>query len=683
MKFIKKRNKSEHQPKSQLPLRLNILFVIVFILFAMLIGQLANLQIINGPKFEAEATNNDVLTSRKNVPRGMIYDATGKLLAANNSSRAITYTKPLIVSHKEMYQLANNLVKYIKVDTTNISQSNKVDYYLAQPGKEEKVNKHIKQAATLDGSVLYAKQFDYITKHKLYKKFTTAQKEAAVIYGRMNAAYSLSTVYLKTSDVSDDEMAEVGGHLASLPGVKIGTSWSRSYPEGEAIKSVIGTVTSEKQGLPSTHVNSLLAQGYSRNDSVGSSYIESEYEDALKGTKEIVNLETKNGQITKEIKKYGGQPGDNIVLTINAKFQTKVQSIIESALKNSGNPYAPGAYAIVMNPNNGAILALAGVSRDIKTGKVTENAIGTINRAFVMGSVVKPAMIMGGFHSGVITPRHNTLVDKPIKIAGTPPKGSWFNHHGNNDMPLTASDALMVSSNSYMMQLAMKEAHFHYRPGKDLTMNPDIFNKLRSNFNQFGLGVKTGVDIPGEGTGFEGPGGTANIGKALDLSFGNYDSYTPIQLAQYISVLANGGYRLQPHIVQSIRGTNANGSLGPIKHVFEPNILNVVPGTTAEWNIIKNGLYKVVHSSSRYRTGSTMASVKPLLVGKTGTAQTFYKNNNTFTLSAITYAPQKNPQVAVAVVFPGVSHERPIHMQSTNAIYQAYWSMVQSSEGLE
>ena len=227
-------------------------------------------------------------------------------------------------------------------------------------------------------------------------------------------------------------------------------------------------------------------------------------------------------------------------------------------------------------------------------------------------------MVLGALKSGVITPSNNTLTDEPIKLKGTATKSSWFNKTGEANLSLTASDALEVSSNSYMMKLAMMEGGFNDVPGSALSLSNSIFDKLRSNFKQFGLGVKTGIDIPGEAKGFEGPANQAHIGNALDLSFGNYDSYTTLQLAQYISTIANGGYRLQPHLLKSIRSTKRDGSLGEVKYEFEPNVLNVVGATDSQWNIVKEGLWKVVHGTSSYRTGTRLADIKPAVRCKSG-----------------------------------------------------------------
>ncbi|MBD5069839.1 MAG: penicillin-binding protein 2 [Lactobacillus sp.] len=684
MKFLRKASGQNKKKRSQIPFRLNFLFLIVFFLFAALIGQLVYLQIINGNQFESEATSSNNQTETKNVQRGLIYDSSGKLLVANNTTRAITYTKPLSVTSSEMYTVATNLAKYITVDTDTLTTANKIAYYLANPTNTKKVNAHIKNAESLSVSKLTKLQNKYVKEHGLVKNFTTDQKEAAYIYNKMSGAYALSTVYIKTSDVTDTEMAEVGEHISTLAGVKVGTSSSRSYPNGESVKSVIGTVTTEKQGLPSDKINTLLAQGYSRNDSVGSSYIESQYENVLKGTKQIINVITRNNKVVKEVTQYGGSDGDSIQLTINAEFQSQVQQIVQDAVSNaaSSNPYIPGGYAVVMNPKNGAIYALAGVSRDVSTGEITENALGTINQTFVMGSVVKGAMVMGALTDGVITPTNNTLLEEPIKLAGTATKASWFNKTGSANMNLTASEALEVSSNTYMMKLAMLEGGFTYTSGAALNLPTSIFSKLRQNFKQYGLGVKTGIDIPGESSGYEGTADQSHIGNALDLSFGNYDAYTTIQLAQYASTIANGGYRLQPHILKSIRATNKDGSLGAVKYEFQPNVLNVVSGTKAQWNVVKTGMWLVVHGTNQYKTGGSMESITPQISAKTGTAQTYYNNIETETLSAISYAPATDPQVVVVVAFPNITDtSSKINTEVVKQIYEAYWKTVQSSDG--
>ena len=335
-----------------------------------------------------------------------------------------------------------------------------------------------------------------------------------------------------------------------------------------------------------------------------------------------------------------------------------------------------------MNPHTGAILAMAGIDRDPKTGKQTDDQIGAINHPITMGSVVKPATVMGGLMSKVITPTNNTLVDRPIKVEGISAKSSWFNHGGSADMAVNAPTALEVSSNSYMMQLIMKEGGMDYHVNAPMTLKPSIFAKERYYFNMFGLGQKTGVDLPGETTGYTGPSDAKHIGSALDLAYGNYDGYTTIQLAQYMSTIANGGNRMRPYIVKEIRGTQSNGKLGPVEYTTQPQVQQVIPAPKSYFDVVHQGLYQVVHGSNTYITGKPLASVKPSISGKTGTAETVSEGHKTTTLSFAGYAPSNDPQVVVALAIPGCTNsDGEANLTMTKQIFQAYWKMVQSPKG--
>lgn len=679
MKIFKKRNSKTAKSKAaSLPFRINIIFIIVGILFVALLTQLAYLQVMYGSKFKAEVNRSDTSVVSGNVQRGMIFDSTGQVLVGNSAHQAIVYTKGVNVLSSDMYNVANRLAKYITVPTSSLTKRQLADYYLSDETTLAKVEKQIPGISGYSADAKYDKAVAKVENYPS-STFSKATKNAATIFAKMSSAYQLSTVNIKDDNVSQREVALVGEHLADMPGVNVGTSWSRNYPNGQSIQGITGTVSNEKSGLPSDRINELLAQGYSRNDSVGQSYLERQYEPVLRGTKSQTQIVlNSDNQIKKEIKKYGGQKGDNLQLTINAKFQKKLQALVRSAESSAGGN-STGTYAVVMNPNTGAIIGMGGVDRNPKTSKITDNVLGTMNSSIVMGSVVKGAMVSGALMDHVITPTNSTLTDQPITTGGVK-KSSWFNHNGHANISVDASDALQVSSNSYMMQLAMKEAHFKYVEGGALTMNPSIFNTMRGYFNQFGLGVKTGIDIPGESTGLKGASGRSHIGSALDLSFGNYDAYTTMQVAQYISTIANGGYRIEPHVVQAIRGTSQNGKLGTVKATVMPKVLNYINMTPAERNVVTTGLYRVVHGTNTYKTGGALDTIKPEISAKTGTAQTFYNGNETVTLSLASYAPSTHPQVVVALAMPnlGVNAESN-NMQLAKKIYAAYWSTVQST----
>lgn len=685
MKFLNRfkgifdqRKKSKKTAQSVIPSRLNFLLWVVALLLLALVARLFYLQVLNGSSFKAEVKSSDTTVQTNNVQRGMIYDSSGKVLVGNQVHQAITYTKGADVTSADLYKIANRLGNYVNVGTkTKLTQRQAEDYYLADSDNLKAIVKKLHLSSQVTSNGQYNKALAYLNKHPEVYKLTKLQQNKARIYAAMSGAYSLSTTYIKSTGVTAKELAEVGEHLSEMPGVKIGKAWTRNYPQGKDIQTLTGTLSS---GLPSDELNSMLAQGYSRNDDVGQSYLEKLYQSTLAGSKSQTEVMT-TGNTTKEKVKYAGKKGDNLVLTINSKFQKQVQSILEKNYSSAGIAYSTGVYAVVMNPNTGEIYAMAGIDRDPTTGKQTTDEIGAINHPITMGSVVKGAMIMGGFMSGVITPSNNTLTDMPIKLAGTSAKTSWFNKTGSANIALNAATALEVSSNSYMMQLAMKEGGMKYVSGGAIDLDPSIFTKLRYYFKMFGLGVKTGIDLPGESSGYEGPSKQSSIGSALDLSYGNYDGYTTIQLAQYMSTIANGGYRMRPYIVKQVRGTNKDGSLGAIEYTTKPEVLGTIPATAAEWKIVKEGLYDVVHGSSTYITGKKLASDTPSISGKTGTAETFYKNNSTVTLSFAGYAPSDNPQVVVALAIPGASNsDGGANLTMASQIFKAFWKDVKSSK---
>ncbi len=671
--LFKFRSRSRNKTaQSAIPFRLNFLLWIVGLLLLALAVRLFYLQVLNGASYKAEVKRSDTTTQTNNVQRGMIYDATGKVMVGNQATQAITYTKGQNVDSDDLYKIANRLGNYLTVPTSRLTTRNQQDYYLAD---KQHLKTVIKLAKSTDSSSQYDDAIDYLNRHPHYFKLTKSEKNKAMIYGSMSGAYSLSTTYIKSKNVSAKELAEVSEHLSEMPGVKIGTAWSRNYPSGKDVKSLAGTVSTT--GLPSDEVNSLLSQGYSRNDNVGQSYLEKQYQATLAGSKSQTQVTTSGNNVTKTKVTYPGKKGDNLVLTVNAKFQNDVQNILKSNFPAGGN--STGVYAVVMNPYTGAIYAMGGIDRNPSTGKMTDDQIGAINHPITMGSVVKPATIMGGLMEKVITPENNTLTDTPIKVAGTSVKSSWFNKSGSASMALTAPEALEVSSNSYMMQIAMKEGGMNYHSGAQLTLKPSIFTKMRYYYNMFGLGQKTGIDLPGEVSGYKGPSKKKNIGSALDLSYGNYDGYTTIQLAQYMSTIANGGYRMKPYIVKEIRGTKSNGELGNITYTAQPQVQQVIPAPKSYFELVRRGLYLVTHGTNSYTTAKSLNSVKPSIFAKTGTAETFYKKQSTETLSFAGYAPSDKPQVVVALAIANASGGEN-NLTMAKQIFQAYWKDVQSDK---
>lgn len=698
VKNLNYQNNNSKRKAASTPLRMKIILGVILALFLLLIGQLVYLQLIYGGRFQAEVKKTDQQVITNNVPRGVMYDSTGKLLVGNTANNAITYTKGSNVTTKDIYNISNRLSNYITLDEEPTKRQ-LYDYYLGNSKvaaqEQAKLPKSEREEGT-DNSVITERIIRNLEKENL--KFTAKQKTAALIFNKISGAYQLSTIYIKNKNLTTKEMAVVGEHLSELPGVSIGTDWSRSYPNGKSIQSIIGSVSSEKSGLPSDNLQYYLTQGYSRNDRVGTSYLEQKYEPLLKGTKsqsEVISKSSASSSSdgigdTKTV--YDGQSGASLILTLNSKYQQEVtnslKKVYASAQAAGATQYSSGAYAVAMNPKTGALLAIAGLNHNVKTNKVTDDALGIINRSFVMGSVVKGAMVSGGLINKVITPTNNTLPDTAIYLPGSPVKKSIYpvGTFGSLDAP----SALEVSSNIYMMHLAMNWLKAKYVPKSYISMPSDSFQVLRRNFAMFGLGQKTGVDLPGEVSGIQGATKDSQnrllSGSALDLSYGNYDAYTPIQLVQYISTIANGGYRMKPYLVQSVGETNKEGNKVSILYNTKPTVQQQIPWTQAELNVVKQGLHQVVHGSNSWGTAHQLNNVKPSIAGKTGTAETFYYDEDNpgnkkapelINATFVGYAPEKDPKLAIAIVFPGLDPDKEgtYTLQMAKEMVQDYFAL--------
>ena len=670
------RRKTRKGSMSRIPVRLNVLMGIVILMLVALGWRLVDLQITDSAKYKTEVTSAESSIEKTNVQRGLIYDSTGKVLVTNKGSQAITYTKPRTITDKQMYKVANQVGKYVTIDTSSeeLSAANFAKYYIQSPKHAKAVAKASGTDAAPGTDPYVDALTNYIEKHQDKFTLTDDQKNRALIFQKMSNAYSLSTVYLKEDDVKQSEIANIGERQSKMPGVRVGIYYTRDYPEGEGIKSLVGGTSTSKSGLPSDSVNELLTKGYSRDDIVGTSYLEKQYEDTLKGSKGRVKVTSGNNDKTNEETLYSGQAGGNLNLTINNKFQNDVEQVLKDKIPG-GN--TTGAYAVVLNPKTGGVYASAGVNRDSSTGSVTSDALSTVNQANVVGSVVKPATITTGFMNNVITPQNSTLTDQPIKVAGTSPKTSWWNQNGSGNMPLTADQALMMSSNAYVMQVMLKLGGLNYSDGMSLSSLPtNVFQTMRDGFSRFGLGVKTGIDLPGEITGIRGETSRSDIGKALDESFGQYDTYTTMQLAQYVATIANGGYRIRPHIVQSI--TTRDRDKNKITTTVPSEVMGTVNWTSAQRQMIWDGMNDVVHSSSKYATGTGLKDIKPGVSAKTGIAETFTNGQSTITSSLISFVP--NSDVALAIVVPGVNQaDENVNQKIAKDIYKAYWKDVQDS----
>ena len=682
-KYKLKKNKNN----SHIPKRLNILFFAAFLSFAALFVRLGYLQLYKGDTFLSMVQKTESTLTTGSVPRGMIYDSQGRILVGNHPEMAILFTRDTDskVSPSDLVDLARKLASLIDIPTQGLSERDLKDYFIIN--NESTVNSRLtKEQKQLTGSAFYKEQLNAVKSEEL--NYSDGEKKVIALFKNMNSAYALSTVTVKNQNVTPQEIARVSEQLGSLPGISIGTDWQRTYPQNGLLRSILGQVSTEQRGLPSERANELIAKGYAMNDRVGISFLEQQYEDVLRGTKSISTVVTDStDDILSNQQIFEGSKGDNLVLTIDTAFNAKLDQIAENALKNMDNQgLNDRVYIVAMNPNNGDILGIAGKkfeydeNTDSYTGKIIDDALGAINTSYGMGSSVKPAMVAMGYLTGVINTTNNTIVDEPMKFQASQEKSSVFNRTG--EVPITDIQALQLSSNIYMIKMAMMiGGQSSWEQNGQLTISPDTINIMRKYFAEFGLGTQTGIDLPSESEGYIPY--SSQLVSALDLSYGQFDLYTPLQMAQYVSTIANNGFRYSPRLVKEIRSTDANGELGGVKTSIDPKVMNVVQLPNEAFDRIHEGMYQVSHTDQG--TARYYFLNYPIKVGsKTGTTEAFYsgpiqyaQNQPVTNATFIGYAPYDNPEIAITVVVPYLE-EAATGRQSTYIAHQvmnAYFEM--------
>ncbi len=644
-----------------IPTRLNLLFAIVILLFMTIIGRLLYMQVVNKDFYEAKLASASQTRVTTGSARGEIYDAAGKSLVENTVKQVVAFTRSNKMTAADLKDISTKLLTYVTVSSPDLTERQIADYYLADPAVYKKTVEALPKDKRFDSdgnqlseSDLYNNAAESVSSSQT--NYTEDEKKAIYLFSQLNAVGNFATGNIQTDPLSDTQVALIASASKELPGISISTSWDRKVLE-TSLASIVGSVSSEKSGLPAEEVDAYLKKGYSLNDRVGTSYLEKQYEEVLQGKRTVKEIHLdKHGDMESVENIEEGSKGKNIKLTIDLAFQDSVDSLLKSyfnsELANGGAQYSEGVYAVALNPKTGAVLAMSGIKHNLESGELTPDSLGTVTNVFVPGSVVKAATISSGWENGVLK-GNQTLTDQPIVFQGSPAINSWYTL-AYGSFPITAVEALEYSSNAYMIQTALGMMGQTYQP--DMTVKTDqlesAMGKLRATFGEYGLGVSTGIDLPDESTGF--------IPKDFDLAnylnnaFGQFDNYTPMQLAQYVATIANNGVRLAPHIVEGVYDNNEQGGLGELIKQNDSTEMNKINISESDMSILQQGFYQVSHGTSALTTGRAFSNGASVSIsGKTGTAESYVnggqKANNT---NAVAYAPTDNPQIAVAVVFP-------------------------------
>ncbi len=638
--------------------RLIILFIFVIVCFIIIVLKIGYLQLFN---IKASLKELDKLSTKKvygpSMPRGRIYDRNYNIIVDNVGTNLISYKKESGMKIEDEINLAYTLAEKLNVDYASLSNEQLKKFWLVN--NKEKADKKITdeeyelyERRKLKASEIESLKIKRVTDEEL-STYSQLDKEAAYIYYLMGKGYYYDEKIIK-EDASDQEYAYVIQNKNKLKGISASTSWKRIYPYGDTLRQILGNVSTNKTGIPQEFKAEYLNKGYSLNDRVGLSYLEYEYEDELKGTKD--EYEIKNGK--KTLIKQGNK-GNDIVLSIDINLQIALEKIIEeeiiNAKKEANTRYFDHSSVIITDPKTGEILAMASkqITPTLDGYKISDYTTNLLTGSDTPGSIVKGASMLVGYKTGNLK-IGDVFYDKCIKFKNTPSKCSWSNSLG----ALNDITALKFSSNSYQFQLALKVAGIKYYYNMPIKIDDGALNTYRSVFNKLGLGVKSGIDLPFETEGYKGK--TSNAGLLLNYSIGQYDTYSVLQLSSYLNTIVNEGERYKLNLVKEIRKATKTDELGSVKSTYDKKLLNTVDIDKIYFQRVKEGFKSVMEGY----LGKGYMGNSPTPAGKTGTSESFYDSDGdgvvdteTYSKSFIGYAPFDNPVMSIVSISPHISHK--------------------------
>ncbi|MCF0246549.1 MAG: penicillin-binding protein 2, partial [Ileibacterium sp.] len=494
--------------------RVLVLAIIILVMFGILGIRLIYLQ---GFAHDSYLQKKDDYTSIKqytSAPRGQIYDCKGNVLAKTVVSHNIVYTSPNNLTVKDYLVYADRVGTVFEISLDDFSEQELKEAYLTycvmlDPSDEKYNGLHLlseaDRKAYLNGdwgadaqTKLYARQMKALKDVDLYKELDPNDLKTYAIYNRMLANQASGQESVILEDVSDTDVAYLVEHKTEFPGFDVDFGgWKREYPYGEHLSDVIGTVSTSTEGLPLELKDFYQSKGFQLNSQVGKSGLELQYNDLLSGTEEITKITyDSNGLAQKEIIQEA-KKGYDIYLSIDMDLQVTMDDVLKQTLAQYGGTSRRenfhSLYMCMMDPNTGDMLALSGYQQDPETRDLTYFASGNYRSNVNPGSSIKGVTVYMGQSEGVVQ-EGEFINDAVMNIGGE--QFASFSDHG----PVNDIEALAVSSNVYMFNIAIRLGGGQYVEGEPLKIDDvqGTLDKMRNYYSMFGLGNKTGIDAPGE-----------------------------------------------------------------------------------------------------------------------------------------------------------------------------------------
>jgi len=640
------------------------LFIVLATIVCILIfaGRLFYLQIVKGDDYLLQSEKKLSRSITVKAPRGEILDRYGRPLVTNRSSFTLKIDS---VAWKEADK---NQVLLSLISICNAHGNQYLDSLPITKEAPFSYTYHIEENARAERSVVdFLRKYDWeestsasdlinliCEENEVSKDLSDAEKRAlaGIYYEMEQRPFNSSNPFIFAEDVGVPLVTEVKERSRELIGVMVDVDSVREYqtPYAAHVLGRVGIIYKEEYA-------ELSEKGYKMNDIVGKDGMESVLEDYLRGTDGSREIETTaKGKVTGILSTDNPLPGNNCVLTLDIKLQEAAEKSLANIVPklraegatNSrwGGENAKGAAMVVLDVRNGDTLALASYPtfsladynknyNDMLNDPLRPMFNRTIGGTYPPGSTFKMVTSLAGLETGVIN-RYTEIDTKGIYTYYAPsysPMCDVYKTYHRVHGLINVEKALQVSCN-----------YFYYDIGRIMGIDT-----LSSYAERMGFGTRTGIELSGEKAGqvasktlVEKRGDVWYPGQTLAAAIGQSETLvSPIQLAQYVATIANGGTQYKPHLLKSVKNPIDNTTVYDQK----AEVTATMGFKDSNLKAVQSGMQMVAmdEGGSAY---SVFKDYPVRVAAKTGSAQAPGGSHALF----VAYAPADDPEIAVAVV---------------------------------
>ena len=655
-------------------LRFNVLTVTIYIIGIILIARLFNLQIVHGVEYREESNTRLTRESILEASRGSILDKTGTALVTSKTQFSLEMYKSK-VDVQDLNKCILNMVEVLEKYDIEYADSFPIgiDPFEFKISEEQLIK--WKKDNNLNSDITAEEAFyKFKNKYKIENNnIQEIRKIIAIRYEVAQKGYSSIRAVTIAENIPREAVSEFSESSEKFAGINIVVKPVRQYTSGNLASHILGYA-----GKISSEEYEKRKNTYNPNDIIGKTGIEYVFEEYLKGKNGIKQIDMAvDGTTTAEYIAEEAVAGSDVVLTIDANLQ----HIAEQALAANIQKIASGGFGkaydakagacVVMNVNTGEVLAMAsypdynpddfvgGISTDAWNNYTNNEAKPLVNKtmqnSYSPGSTFKMITAMAGLESGAID--LNTKINDTgvyTKYRDYQPRCWYYTDYHRGHGYLNVSGAIEMSCNYFFYETADKMG----------------IDKLAEIARYFGLGGKTGIELQGETSGVLASKETKqkmhpddpnwNPGNTLNAAIGQGDNeFSPLQMARYISMLANGGHKIDVSIIKTIRNSDGSEASREEINKFVNKKLNLEEESNEDMNINQsylNAILQGMKSVTSDTAGTAYVRFKDFNIsvgGKTGSAEA---PNNKVHAWFVGFAPFEKPEIAIVVMVENGGH---------------------------